>query len=139
MNIPRIRNLLVGIVLTAAGTTMVNPAPASAAYPDCSPGYFCVWDQKNYDGNRAVFSLNDPDWTRRAYTVGIGVANNTRSMFNRTGYDVFVYEKVGYSGGRMCINHGTGKADLSTQTFGLNGRTWEKEAESHKKVPPTNC
>ncbi|MDT3398596.1 peptidase inhibitor family I36 protein [Streptomyces sp. B1866] len=58
----RIKALAASAVAVAAGAlTMVMPGTASAA-GTCSSGYFCVWSDTGFTGNKVSWSGSDSIW-----------------------------------------------------------------------------
>src|SRR5262249_33426120 len=67
------------------GGLVIAPAPAQADDSRCLANRFCLFENINFGGGRAVFSGDDSNLSNNYYNNGHIVDNSSSSMINNTG------------------------------------------------------
>lgn len=98
-----------GSLLAATGlaVTVLTVAPATqanAAWSDCRPGAFCLFD--GGDGYRAFTDATKPQWDPNLHDNNFG--DDASALWNRTGAYFCIYPDVNYQGRPYLVEPGQG-------------------------------
>jgi hypothetical protein len=119
---------------SSAAAAETAPAPAATDTPsatatpqvvtsNCDPGWFCVWPQTGYGGDRYQWSESNANWSQWAINDDEDSAKN-----KDTAYRQAVYKDSNYNGGcRWWIGIG-----VNSGGFGSND-----QGSSHKRYSPS--
>jgi hypothetical protein len=97
----RMRTFMRSITVATAATVSVSvlglpPDAAHATKSQCPAGHFCIWEDRNYQGHFARFTIGSDNLAR---PIGGFVFNNkASSLWNRTGTVWCTYDGFEYSG-----------------------------------------
>jgi len=122
MRIRRVFSAAVLSVAMAAGFMVSSSGSASAASSDCKSGWVCLWDYPGYDG--AAWSAASGSGL---YSVGSNVQNKVSSVWNNSGYTVYLYSECDY-----WIGLGPGAAISDLSDYGCVGtvyNTWNNRTD----------
>ncbi|RSN60669.1 hypothetical protein DMH01_15380 [Amycolatopsis sp. WAC 04182] len=90
-----------GLVTVAAVAPAASAQAASAsqgggvsiaAYSDCPPGWFCVWEHVNEQGRMARFQVGSTELR------AVGINDQISSVYNRTNRTWCAYTDINYNG-----------------------------------------
>ncbi|MDG4758649.1 peptidase inhibitor family I36 protein [Micromonospora sp. WMMD710] len=95
--------------MLATGAALAVASPAAAATPACEANTICLWEHKNWEGQKVSLPRCTP-------SLG-GFDNKASSFYNNTGLYLRLYENNDYSGRYIEIPAGFSYWNLHDRKF----------------------
>lgn len=117
------RAAAVGVsILTALGIGGAVASPASAATSNCASGYFCIWEDHDYQTNGSGsalvrFEFYIPNYGLWNYSgTSLNAANSASSLYNHSsgGNRVRIFTETNQNGAGYWIGPGSVRNNLAT-------------------------